>query len=75
MLDNYLEKNIRNKLELLNILHLNESITMKDLLSLFPLSLSNINFLVDELNIGFTGLATIKKNRKYLSISICEGVQ
>ncbi|NJA32127.1 hypothetical protein GSQ33_19700, partial [Clostridioides difficile] len=30
---------------------------------------------VDELNIGFTGLATIKKNRKYLSISICEGVQ
>lgn len=75
MLDNYLEKNIQNKLELLNILYLNNSITMNDLRSLLLLSLSSINFLIDELNIGFTGLATIEKKRGYLSISICKGVQ
>ena len=75
MLNYYLEKNIQNKLKLLNILHLNKSIAINDLRSLFPLSLSSINFLVDELNIGFTGLATIEKNRGRLSITICEGVK
>lgn len=47
---------------------------MKDLLYFFPLSLASVNALIHELNIDFTGLATIEKNRAHISFFICEGV-
>ncbi|MDO4444891.1 MAG: helix-turn-helix domain-containing protein [Bacillota bacterium] len=72
MLNRYLERNIQNKLELFTILHSNHLITMKNLLSVFPLSINTINSLIDELNIDFTGLASIQKNASHFSIQIYE---
>lgn len=73
MLDYYIEKNIQNKLELLNIFYADRNITMTDLQISFPLSLTGINTLIDELNMDFIGLAEIKKQSSYFSLVIYSG--
>ncbi len=72
MLNRYLEKSIKNKLELFSILHSTNPIAMKDLLSFFPMSINTINALINELNDDFTGLAVIQKSTSGFSIHLYE---
>lgn len=72
MLNRYLEKSIKNKLELFSILHSTNPIAMKDLLSFFPMSINTVNALINELNDDFTGLAVIQKNTSGFSIRLYE---
>ena len=46
---------------------------MTDLQISFPLSLTGINTLIDELNMDFIGLAEIKKQSSYFSLVIYSG--
>lgn len=74
MLDEYLEKNIQNKLELFNILHSNEAITAKELIGSFTLSATGVYSLLEELKADFSGLAEIEKSVKGFELEVKEGV-
>lgn len=70
MLDNFLETNIQNKLKLFSILHLDKTVSIKQLCHSLRLSVSGINSIVDELNWNFQGLAEIKKNSSFFSLFV-----
>ena len=74
MLDDYLEKNIQNKLKLFNILYSKTSATMNDMLSLLPLSIDGIHTLINELNLDFSGLAKIDKRAPYFVFHLYDEV-
>lgn len=70
MLDQYLEKNIQNKIELFNMLHVEKNLSIADLCSLLSLSPSGIRALLAELSIDFSGLASIEKHASRFSLKI-----
>ena len=70
MLDNYLEKNVQNKLSLLNALRFNSSINAAELFSFFPLSMTGFNTLIEELKEDIKPFATIEKRLSCFSVTI-----
>lgn len=68
MLHDYLEKSIRNKLNILYVLHTRNSITNRELSKILNLSITGINMLVAEINGEIGNDAEIIKDMSNLSI-------
>ena len=74
MLDYFLEHNVQKKLHIFSILHINHSISVKELAKEVNISSSTITTLIDELNFDLEGIAEISKDNAIITINICEDV-
>ena len=59
MLDHFLEKNVQKKLHIFSILHVNHSISIKELAKKVNISPSSIATMIDDLNFDLEGIAEI----------------
>ncbi len=69
MLHDYLEKPIRNKLNILYVIHTRNYITGRELSEILNLSVTGINILVSEINAEIESHAKIINTMSNLSIS------
>lgn len=74
MLDYFLENTVQKKLHIFSILHVNHSISIKELAKEVNISPSSIATMIDELNFDLEGLAAISKNAAMIKINIYEDV-
>lgn len=74
MLDSFLEKHIKNKLELYSALRVSNGIDIKKILTVVTSSEYNVRLLLNELAQDFEGMAEIKKEQQYYSLHIEKGV-
>lgn len=74
MLDYFLEHNVQKKLHIFSILHINHSISVKELAKEVNISSSTITTLIDELNFDLEGIAEISKDNAIITINVCEDV-
>ena len=70
MLDYFLEHNVQKKLHIFSILHINHSISVKELAKEVNISSSTITTLIDELNFDLEGIAEISKDNAIITINI-----
>ena len=70
MLNDYLETNIKNKLNLLSIFYANHTISHKDLCAALHLSLPSVTSLVEDFNLDLTGFGKVTKQASVFSFSI-----
>lgn len=74
MLDYFWENTVQKKLHIFSILHVNHSISIKELAKEVNISPSSIATMIDELNFDLEGLAAISKNAAMIKINIYEDV-
>ena len=74
MLDHFLEKNVQKKLHIFSILHVNHSISIKELAKKVNISPSSIATMIDDLNFDLEGIAEILKNTTFIQINVYEEV-
>lgn len=69
MLDNFLEKKVKQKLGLLFLLHSKSTVSTQDTINKLTISKCNLSSLVNEINIDFDGLATINISGAEIELS------
>ena len=74
MLNSFLEKKIKNKLNLLSVLHSKNIIPIDEVLTSVKVSKISLISLINEMNIDFDGLAFIENSNSYISLSKYDNV-
>lgn len=74
MLDEFLERRIKNKLELYVALGASNQIDVKRILTVVSSSEYNVRSLLEELEQDFKGIAEIKKEQQYYTLHVKRGI-
>lgn len=74
MLNSFLEKKIKNKLNLLSVLHSKNIIPIDEVLTSVKVSKISLISLINEMNIDFDGLAFVENSNSYISLSKYDNV-
>ena len=74
MLNSFLEKKIKNKLDLLSTLHSKNTVSIDEVLNSVKVSKISLISLINEMNIDFDGLAFIENSHSYISLSKYDNV-
>lgn len=74
MLDYFLENNVQKKLHIFSILHINHSISTKELAKEVNISSSSVSTMVDDLNFDLEGIAEISKSATSITTKVYEDV-